>query len=638
MKKTDLSQLFEQAKLAGRNRDYETAVELFSELIRRTDQFPEALMYLGRSYHALGEFDRAVLLFRFYLNIEPDSVPAHFFIGRTYCALGFYRRAARHFRRLLKKNPDFIPALPFIGLSLLKLHRPDLALPYFEKAVEAEPDNTRIYNAYMNCLLVYGIRLFNRKDPDAAAEVFGFLIKQRQDTILPYIYLAIISRETGDLETSLLYYDEAIRISPNDPTFRLHKAHLYFKLQDNNRALGELEQAQKLMGTAIPGMQDPAKLLKLIAVTHYREKRYREAIYFARQVLKTNYKDVDMHMLIAEAYRYFEEFEKAKNHYLRAWEADPSRIETLHGLTVVLWEIKDYSRLLARARQILQQNPDDATGNYFYVLALSELDSPPEDIIPLLQEEIRRQGPDAHLMFGLGKSYVAGGRQDLAEGWLVRTLKIDQEHPDALLLLADVYDCLKKTKQERETLKKYIDLYTDDIPVRKKYVRLLLAENLYSLAAPQLSTLLTHEPNNKMLKKTLGVCYQKTGKFSEAIIIFKDLIKEDPKSVTYLRQLIFCLDQMNNRKAAILIMESAVKYLKETSDLLLPLGVLYVKEKNFEKATDIFRKVISANPKDWRAYMNMGMVYKKMKNKSFADKFLKKAEELRNIKEKAKKQ
>ncbi|RPJ08061.1 MAG: hypothetical protein EHM28_05315 [Spirochaetaceae bacterium] len=639
MGSADFRKMLDLARQAGRNRDYNQAITILTELVRQTDEYPEAVLFLGRSYHAIGQYDRAAGALQFFLKLQPESPPAHFFIGRTYCALGLYRRAIKHLKHVLSLSPNFIPALPFLGLALLKLKRPDLALPFFEKAVAAVPRNKRIYAAYLNTLMVHGIRLFNRNDPDMARQVFEFLVKQKDDFALPYIYLAIISRETGDLESAARYYDEVIRIQPDDPTFRLHKAQLYLKMGRNSEAVHELGIAQAAMGedfkiAAQAGLrdqswQDPGKLLKLIAVTHYRAGRLREAIYFAKQVLKANYRDVDMHMLIAEAYSRFNEFEKARNHYLRALEQDRTHPGILQGLCMALWELGEYPQLLERAKAVLRIYPDDADASYFQVIAMAELDTPAQTLIPLLQEEIRRQGPDAHLMFCLGRAYFTSSRKDLAEGWLVRTLKLEEDHADALLYLSEVYEHLQNRKAQRETLKTYIKFYADDVPERKKYVRLLLADAMYREAGEQLSSLLTLEPKNTVIKKTLGVCYQRSGNYVEAILVWKELIRQEPKSIPNLRQLIYCFDRLGNRLTAIKILQSAVKYLKETSDLLLPLGVLYVKERDYERATSIFRHIIDSNPRDWRAYFNLGMVYKKQKNKAFADRFIEKAMELR---------
>jgi len=80
-------QLFEEAVEAGRNRDYAKSVEILLRIVGSTDRFPQALLYLGRSYHALGEHARAVQSLNFYVQQRPSSSAGHFFLGRAYIAL-----------------------------------------------------------------------------------------------------------------------------------------------------------------------------------------------------------------------------------------------------------------------------------------------------------------------------------------------------------------------------------------------------------------------------------------------------------------------------------------------------------------------------------------------------------------------
>ena len=52
--------LLEEALAAGRARDYPTAIRFLTRLITVTDRYPHAILYLGRSYHALGQYNKAV--------------------------------------------------------------------------------------------------------------------------------------------------------------------------------------------------------------------------------------------------------------------------------------------------------------------------------------------------------------------------------------------------------------------------------------------------------------------------------------------------------------------------------------------------------------------------------------------------
>ena len=64
----DYDALFAKALEAGRGRDYRTAADLLAEVVSGSDRHPQALLYLGRAYQALGEIPRAAHALEFYLK------------------------------------------------------------------------------------------------------------------------------------------------------------------------------------------------------------------------------------------------------------------------------------------------------------------------------------------------------------------------------------------------------------------------------------------------------------------------------------------------------------------------------------------------------------------------------------------
>ena len=63
----------------------------------------------------------------------------------------------------------------------------------------------------------------------------------------------------------------------------------------------------------------------------------------------------------------------------------------------------------------------------------------------------------------------------------------------------------------------------------------------------------------------------------------------------------------------------------ESLSLVLMKGVLQYQEAAFDKSAETFRKAVALSPTDWRANRNLGMVYRRMGNTLFAEKFLQKA-------------
>jgi tetratricopeptide (TPR) repeat protein len=630
MRSPDYSALFDEAIDAGKKREYARAVELLTRIVGSTDRFPQALLYLGRAYHALGEYSRAAQALNFYIRGKPDSIAGHFFLGRVYIALEAYPEAFRHLKRAVDAAPGFSPAYGLLGLVCLKSRRPDKAIWWFAKALEIDPQNKRLQAGYLNTALVLAIRLFHRGDLIDAARLFTEVLEQKRTSILPHLYLASIYRELGKESMALYHLDAASQISPQDPFLHLQKAAVLLAQGQKQEAAAEVRIGTQLLNTSAAPTGSPEDLLRFITINLFKEKRYRETVFYGAKLLKGAYDDPQMHALVAEAYRSLGELQKAKNHYTRAIEKDKASPELRYGLLAVLWARGEFDEVLRESARLLQRDRADSPGRYFHSLALSRTGAAIEQVLAELQQEVKLRGPDPILMAELGSAYVRAGLPQLAEGWYLRALKVAAPTPETLMALAGVYEVLGRRKQQGEVYGQYMDLCPEDRKARRRFIHLLLEGEAYADAAEHIAILLPLEPRNAKLKSTLAVCYRRTGRYAEALVLLRDLLSDSPDSQELMKAAVYCLDRMGARAVGARALESFMKQHGESLSLLLMLGVLDYQAGSLEKSAETFRKAVSLSPRDWRANRNLGMVYRKMKNDTFAEKFLAKAAEYRS--------
>jgi Flp pilus assembly protein TadD len=511
----------------------------------------------------------------------------------------------------------------------MKIRRPDKAIWWFAKALEIDPQNKRLQVGYLNTALVLGIRLYYRGDLNDAARLLTEVLEQRRASILPHLYLASIYRELGKNSLALYHMDAASKISPQDPFLHLQKAVILLSQGDKAGAAAEIRAGTQLLRSSVAPQGSAEDVLRFITINLFREGRYRETIFYGTRLLRGAYDDSQMHALVAEAYRNLGDLLKAKNHYHRAMEKDKASLELRYGLLAVLWERREYDELLAEAARVLQKNRNDVTGAYFHSLALSRTGAAIEQVLAELQQQVKAHGPDPVLMGELGQAYARAGLPELAEGWYERSMKVSEPDPDMLQALADVYESLGKRDRLADVFRRYLSIEPDDRPARRRLVRLLLEKEAFAEAAEHITRLLPHEPRNERLKSALAVCYRRTGRYPEALVLLRDLLTETPGAVEHMKAAVYCLDRMGARGVGMKALESFMKKHGESMSLILMLGVLQFQEKTPEKAAETFRKAIALSPADWRANRNLGMVYRSMGNNAFADTFLEKAASLR---------
>jgi len=629
---TDQKKLLKQAIELGRKRDYEKAVRVLKTLLEKTDRFPEAMLYLARSYHALGKYRLSVQYCSLYIERQPKSKSGYFFMARSLLSMGLSKHAL-HYLKLLEKLGDLnSQSAALLGTALLKQKMPSSAVRYFGIALEKEPENKKYHTAYSNALAVYGIALFNNGKIDEAEHAFHEAIDYGNEDILLFLYLGSIAKERQDYAKAVQYYDRCLEIEPQDEGIRLQRALSVY-------LAGNTEEAQSVMAQIINKKRETPHeksqyskkpTLREMAFSLYRSKNYRTALQYAKAILRNDASDLEMRFLVAESFYNIGELDKAENHFRYILRKNSHFREAFYGLAVLLWETEQYEELMKVLNRLSRYFPNDAFPGYYRVLCSIRIGKPVEETLPQVQQQIRVHGPDIFLMTALGNEYLRIERADLAEGWFFRCLSISNAFKEARMGLLHVYEQQYDSKAVRQEYERYLSDFPDDIIIRKKLIKMLMGEEYYTDAEKHILVILPQEKEKFRLNRLLAKIYRRTKRYGDAASLYRQLLKANPDDMMLLKGLIFCLEHSKKRSEAVKILDAAVRYFKEDESLWLILGVLKYRMDDTEGAMKVFRAILSFEPGSWRAYKNIGLVYSRMGMEDFAARFFKRAEEYKN--------
>ena len=509
-----------------------------------------------------------------------------------------------------------------LGIAYLRMKDPEAAIEHFATALQHDPQNVRIQNGYLNAHVVNGIRLFYRGDYQNSARHFSRVLEYRDDSFLAHLYLSSIYRELGDSGQALHHLDRASVRMPDDPVIHLSRAVELLRCGKNSQALHELSRSASLLKTTARISSDPTEIYRLLAMILFRNGHYTKTVYYAKKVLKSDSKQPDMHVILAESFLNLGFLEKARNHLIRAIERDKQSIELHQGLAMILWEMREYRALARELRHILRVKPRDSVGEYYTALCLPKLGKPPTRTISMLQDQIHKKGPDPSLMCALGREYMRAGLLELAEGWLLRTLKLVNDHRDTLRALSNLCHRLGREDDHRGYLKRYIDRYPDGRQERRLLIESLMKAKSYEEAASEIEKLIPYEPDDLDIKRALADCLIQTGDYRASLLVVRDLLNHTPRSVQLLLTYCSCMERTGERSKALRILERASQGKRDHPGILTQMGNTYVRAGNLEKAAETFRNLVLVSPADWRAYRSLGTVYKRLGNATFAEKFL----------------
>jgi tetratricopeptide (TPR) repeat protein len=115
----------------------------------------------------------------------------------------------------------------------------------------------------------------------------------------------------------------------------------------------------------------------------------------------------------------------------------------------------------------------------------------------------------------------------------------------------------------------------------------------------------------------LAYAYRKTGRYREAAVFLKALLKKNPRDTAILIEYTGCLGKAGAGKYALELLEKARVLFQssakrqETADISFALGVLYYRQSKTEKAFDCFRETAALNAGDPRPYEWMAAIARK---------------------------
>jgi tetratricopeptide (TPR) repeat protein len=370
---------------------------------------------------------------------------------------------------------------------------------------------------------------------------------------------------------------------------------------------------------------DDRSLARLRASEAFHEGRYKEAVSGCMFLLRANPKDAALRSIAAESLRALGELERSRDHWMRAIELAPDESEFRLGLALVLYDLGDYRASLKAAERARRLGADAAEVDYYAALCRSRLGEDPTRLIPLLQSLLRsrtsqgkegdssRSAPsvDARLMFALGEALYRSGRPDLASGWFEKVLRLVPGHELSLMYRISVAESLENEADRDQAYAAYLEAYPDNSKIRREYVSSLSARGDWAAVAAQLELGIPYGEMGEPSRRLLAVSYRNAGRYRDAAVAYRDLLREEPASGDLLVGLAYCLDREGLADYALALLEKAPKAAKARADSWLLQASLYNRKGKVEAAAQALRAAIDRERGNKRAWRSLSALYRK---------------------------
>jgi len=335
-------------------KNIQSAIDYYEQALKKDRGF--ALAYAGLAdasltmYHekkdtfwsqkALGAAQQAE-------RLNSNLPEVHFSLGNVYTASGKDSEAVSELKRALQLAPNSDDGYRGLGKAYLALGQKDLALQAYQKAIDLNPYYWVNYN-------YAGHAYSNLGEYDKALAAFQRIIELEPDNTFGYLNAGAIYFQQGRYDQCIPLYQKALQIQPHYLTY-------------------------SNLGTAF-----------------FFLKRYAEAVPMFEKAVEMNQNDPMLMGNLADAYRWYNQIEKANATYDRAialafkqLQVNPRDTSVMDELSLYYAKKGDAVQSLDFIRRARAINPTDVNMIYDEAVVYA-LTGRPEQALETLREALKK--------------------------------------------------------------------------------------------------------------------------------------------------------------------------------------------------------------------------------------------------------
>jgi len=216
------TELVEQANLMFDAKDYDGAIERYTEALRLDSRLGDAWFGRGKAFLAQGFPDTAVDDLNVAINFTSQPGGVLLERGKAYAALGKQYIAVQDFTDAIRRTPAFTEAYFERGKAHLASRSYDRALADFNETVRRDPERSAVVTS-----LIADVYRGRAQDKLIAEDFAGALadvnesIRLQPQDASSYGLRGIVYSRQGKWSTAMANYRRAIQLDPDRERFRL---------------------------------------------------------------------------------------------------------------------------------------------------------------------------------------------------------------------------------------------------------------------------------------------------------------------------------------------------------------------------------------------------------------------------------
>ncbi|RKY70226.1 MAG: hypothetical protein DRQ14_09330 [Candidatus Latescibacterota bacterium] len=407
----------------------------------------------GREALRQGDYSRAVVLLDRAVDENPGLKEAYILAAKAHSEIGDWIGAAEILERASERFQD--PAMyAQLGAVYLQAGDYERAIPALERAVRAypfDPDYKKVLGtAYFNS----GVVAYRKDDIELAEERFRRAVELLPGDVRPLHNLAALLLKEGKADSALIFVEEALKISPEEPNLLRLQAAAYRQKEDFDGLLRVYRKLYNLQPDSVQVGLDLAMLYRY-------HRRTKEALALYDTLMVRFPKERKVFDAAAGYYRDHFRYDKVREVYgkfLRAVPGDRLALRRIAESYEAEGRWKEAQRIY---KDMLRSHPEDPE-----LLALlaeaCRMGGDWEGTVEALKGLVRTQPDDKRAWLGLGEAYRRLGMFDDALRAYHEASLRDTLWGEPWIRIAEIYEQRGKREEAMGAYRRAMDAGTAD--------------------------------------------------------------------------------------------------------------------------------------------------------------------------------
>ena len=530
------------------------------------------------------------------LKINPNAYNVLLNIGSIYALEGSSATAENYYKQALNINENDWKININLAFLYMKEKEYDASIDFFEKAIELLGDKVdkKILIPYMICL--YMVQSWKQLEK-VSKKVLK--IDRRNKRALLYLISALEHRKDYKQLSTLL----------NKLKSKMKGIKVINKLNNNEKPTSShYDTLKKKLTHKIKEIEKIQKSLS--AENRLKEIESRDFNEFAR------ISKLDKDNITSFGFN-----EAEISNLLQIYKKNQNSVEALYSLGLINFKVENYQKSEELFLKVHTLKPDyqrsivcGCLGD-IYLLVYKK----PKEALDYFYESLKEEKDNELIEVKIGVCYELMNDNEQALEHYKKSYELNKEFPASIFHIGAVYDkqnndeavkwfemAYEKEKENVEYLRKY-----GDVLVRSKDKDQLQKGILILEKGLEFFT------GNVDIMSSLAIGYEKQGRLKEAIQLLELANNKETffnnKSKVF--QLACYYEKAKNFTKAVEQFKRVLSLEKNNTEALLHIGFIYKSCKEYVKAFKCFNKIISNEPNNPHAYYGLGKLYQVMNNK-----------------------